>query len=341
MIQSIQKELGQSGFDLCHPIHTSWYNNLIKDEGLVEDGTLDMLPEPYAISDEKGGSTYNALLIGNSKRIWPVFLKWLESKVQRSRKENRNFADEEVLENVISPFDTCVDELIRQALERCFEGGSELTSYELFWSNGKRQKVNTNELNDFVTSDGPIAKNNYHFHCYDDEEHSFLVSMQRVAKTTGRYWNDDEATKLCIHPEYGTWMAFRAVVVLETKRYPRCSISPVPPPCPCPASDEEIKMAKTVFDHALKMSSSDERGYGATLNKSWEELCEYLHSKVCSGSKWEDVPDNMKPWIQLRDCISVGREKWKYSDAQLLYHYTKDREILKTELERIRTQGEG
>ena len=97
-------------------------------------------------------------------------------------------------------------------------------------------------------------------------------------------------------------------------------------------------MAKTVFDYALSVSSSDEEGYGATLDKSWAELCVYLHGTVCSGSKWENVPDSMKPWIQLRDCINVGREKWKYSQAQLLYHYTKDPEILSSELKRMSSQ---
>ena len=43
-----------------------------------------------------------------------------------------------------------------------------------------------------------------------------------------------------------------------------------------------------------------------------------------------------KPWIRLRDCISVGRERWKYDDAQLLYHYTRDTDVLSMELRRVR-----
>ena len=107
MIQCIRKELRQSGFDLCHPIHTSWYNNIIKNEGLVENGTLNMLPEPQpsALLDDGDDAIYNALLVGNTKTIWPVFLKWLESKVEQNKKENGNFTDKEALEKCISPFD--------------------------------------------------------------------------------------------------------------------------------------------------------------------------------------------------------------------------------------------
>ena len=45
----------------------------------------------------------------------------------------------------------------------------------------------------------------------------------------------------------------------------------------------------------------------------------------------------MKPWIELRNAISVGRNDWKYDDAQLLYHYTKDPVILNNELKKYPT----
>ena len=32
-------------------------------------------------------------------------------------------------------------------------------------------------------------------------------------------------------------------------------------------------------------------------------------------------------WAALRDCVTVGRDH-RYSEAQLVYHYTKDREVL-------------
>ena len=56
---------------------------------------------------------------------------------------------------------------------------------------------------------------------------------------------------------------------------------------------------------------------------------------VNASSHSVKVLDTMKPWILLRDCISVGRKEWRYDDAQLVYHYTKDPEIMRKELERI------
>lgn len=290
---------------------------MIRKEGLVDSGTLELLPEPSPINDQ--GLIFNGLLIGNTKNIWPLFLRWIA---------NRN-------EQINSPFDTFVEAMIPQAISECCGDGSKIKSYELFWSNGNRKKVELKCKDPISTKDS-----NNSYHCYNYKENSFLVSMQRVAKVTGEYWHDDEATKLCVHRTYGTWTAFRAVVVFET--IDSTQLAPIPPApqlCSCPVSNEELIKAIEVFDHALKLSSSDELGYGSTLDKSWEELCKYLHNTVCSGSEWEKVPSTMKPWIQLRDVISVGRKMWKYCDNQLLYHYTKDPEILDRELKKIRGEA--
>lgn len=310
-------------------MHTSWYNNLIRDEGLVATGTLKTLPEPCANLNDGAVSYCNSLLIGNTKNVWPEFLDWLASRIDEKKRDSNGVTDAEALERISSPFDSFVEESILTAIQTCCcEYGKEIASCELFWSNGKRQKVNVGQMHDPTRGDDASAPNNYH--CYDDKENSFLVSMQRVATTTGEYWHDSEATKLCVHPEYGSWTAFRCVVVFESRDL-ECPVPAAPRTCPCPVTDEENKLAKSVFDYALNMSTTEE-GYGATLNKPWEELCQYLHETVCSGSDWEKVPATLKPWMQLRDCISVGREKWKYSQAQLLYHYTRDPAILAAEM---------
>ena len=314
MQESIQKDLAMKGFDLCHPIHTNWYNEMIRNEGLVDNGTLKFLPEPPATQhDDK---VYNAVLLGNTKRVWPVFLNWLAQQKQ----------------GIASPFDTFVELSISDVLRQHLHvNPGKLISYELFWSNGKRQRVE--RCSNPIGSPGVSSATKDH-HCFDYTDNSFLVSMQRVAKATGQYWLDEGATKLCVHPEYGTWTAFRAVVVFETSgANENTGIPPIPQPCPCPVSYDETKKAKIIFDRALKL---DGLGYGATLEKSWSELCKFLHHTVCSGAEWDKVPATMKPWIQLRDVISVGRDNWKYDDNQLLYHYTKDPEILIRELKRIK-----
>ena len=280
-----------------------------------------MLPEPSAVNE--GGIVYNAVLIGNTKTIWPIFLAWLSEQNQ----------------DVTNPLDMFAESRIRSVLDACFEikeDGPKLKSFDLFWSNGKLQTVRKERNSAGVSTENCNDTTSYH--CMDYNNLSFLVSMQRIAATTGQYWQDNNATKLCLHPEYGTWTAFRAVAVLERDFQIHDSIPPAPKSCVCPVSYEEIKRAKEIFDHALHLSSSEEHGYGTTLKKSWEELCKYLHNTICSGSDWEKVPSSMKPWIQLRDAFSIGRETWKYDDTQLLYHYTKDPEILSRELKHIHTK---
>jgi hypothetical protein len=304
------------------------------------------LPEPPTIvcgiddvdGDDESTSTssFNTILIGNTKNIWPIFLSWLSSMVDRIKEGNTNstISDREALDLIVNPFDTFVMESIKHIIQRCGEHDPEIKCCELFWSSGKRQKIDfdqPDESNDLdVVCSADSSKN---YHCYVDDDASFLVSMQRVATTTGKYWLDSEATKLCVHPEYGTWTAFRTLILFETRSNLSCSIPLAPPPCSCPVSPDEITLAKEIFDYALNMSSSsDTQGYGTTLSKSWKELCDYLHNTSCTGSTWEKVPDTMKPWIQLRDSISVGREKWRYGQEQLLYHYNRDSEILLIEL---------
>jgi hypothetical protein len=375
LLRPIKQKLKSSGFDLCHPVHTVWYNHLIQNEGLVESGALKNLPEPSPSlqddgRDEKGMlPSYNAVLIGNTKAMWPSFINWLaEKKVEENKKrqdisggiitqQHEKSVDDDVIHS--NPFDTyCEESLSRSLQELCCgdDVSKKITSYELFWSNGKRQKFATNnpqsqfeghDVDDDVSNNNKVqAKQQYH--CFDNKQDSYLVSMQRVASISGQYWHDEENTKLCVHPVYGTWTAFRALVIFETEHSyidnnsssSSVIIPSAPSQCPCPLSEEEMKEAKKIFYYALEMNTSSGQGnnvgsYGTQSNKSWDELCTFLHNQVCQGSDWEEVPESMKPWIELRNSISVGRREWKYDEAQLLYHYTKDPNILRRELERI------
>ena len=279
MIRRIQSELRRRGFDLCHPIDTSWYNDLIRDEGLIDSGALHPLPEPPASipvpaahdddddddCDEDGsggggggGTTTtstkttaycNAILIGNTKGVWPHFLNWLSSEVDRTREEedsdaNDLPADEKGALGLIiagDPFDTFVEETITRTLRRCcrrpppssdgddaMSPSSGIDSCELFWSDGGRTRI---DVDDRDADDGRDER-------VRGGRSSFLVSMTRVATTTGEYWNDVEATKLCVHPKYGTWTAFRGVVVFDAtgaSSVPPPSARPRPSPPPPPA----------------------------------------------------------------------------------------------------------
>mmetsp|Transcript_18613 Transcript_18613/g.42201 ORF Transcript_18613/g.42201 Transcript_18613/m.42201 type:complete len:397 (-) Transcript_18613:47-1237(-) len=371
MLRNLEQRLQGSGFDLCHPVHTAWYNRVIQNEGLVESGALRTLPEPPLSLQDDGDAdngerrgkrsvppSSNAVLIGNTKSVWPSFVSWLAARVEE---EDRTGSTSPRVEDVLhsSPFDEYCEETISRSIQEVCCGDDDdaggVASYELFWANGKRQKF-ANKHHRPSSSDGksPLegkrnvasaaAKRRYH--CYDCNRDSFLVSMQRVANTTGQYWHDEDGTKLCVHPVYGTWTAFRVLAVFGADRdlsgnSGGSAIPPAPPPCPCPVREEELKEARAIFDYALEMNLSDRGGggnYGATSDQSWAELCTLLHGKVCRGSVWDEVPESMKPWIELRNAISVGRNDWKYDDAQLLYHYTKDPDILMSEVEKYRAR---
>lgn len=379
LLRTIQQKLKLSGFDLCHPIHTAWYNQMIQKEGLVDSGILQLLPEPSPSitmqrdnendnRDCSGGDalpsslSYNAVLIGNTKVVWPSFIDWLAMKVEEKKlQQNATTHHDAAVTDVIhsNPFDTYCEESLSTSLqELCSgdDGSNKIASYELFWSNGKRQKFSANSASIQQQHDTTMSITNnstkQQYHCYDNnQQDSFLVSMQRIASASGQYWHDEENTKLCVHPVHGTWMAFRALVIFEmehTSYYNGSegsgSTVPLPSPCPCPLSVDEMKEAKKIFDYALELNTSGTsqegnnntgRSYGTQSNKTWEELCTFLHNQVCKGSDWEEVPESMKPWIELRNAISVGRSDWKYDEAQLLYHYTKDPNILRRELDRV------
>jgi len=360
MLSALRLLCEEEGFDLVEPVHTRWYNDLIEEEGHVERGTLKKLPVPPTISEAETkqhrpnlDTSYNAVLIGNSKAVWPKFIEWLSSQCQKEADNDKDGKGRgEIIQRVLNdnPFDTFVADNLFKVFQSCCNnketaniGSSTLTSYDIFWSNGKRQKVEVDATSAETAREKAKIDGNYHCYAAGGDEgvdESFLVSTQRVAKVTGKFWHDEAGTKLCVHPQLGTWTSFRALVVFHT--VPVDSDQHVPVPelpamCPCPVTTEDITMAKEVMDYAIKASVGESNiDYGMKSDDHpSKNLCKYLHATVTSGSDWSKVSPTMRPWIQLRDCISVGREKHKYEDAQLLYHYTKDPEILKNELRKL------
>ena len=131
-----------------------------------------------------------------------------------------------------------------------------------------------------------------------------LVSMQRVAVAAGLCYHDSE-TQLAMHPVYGSWIAFRAVIVLDLPP----DLGPDPPPrVPCLLTPAEKEAAREAMAAALRASDS-------------ANLCTQLHG---AAGMQKDV---RLAWAALRDVPAVGRGH-RYSEAQLAYHYTKDRAVL-------------
>jgi hypothetical protein len=287
----LANELAAHGFDICHPFFPAWYNDLLVSEDL--QSSLSPLPDDddEDEDEDEGDHHHDAFLIGNTKALWPQFLAWL-----RDRQTPNN---EEAIRIPEHPVDLYARETIETVLERVFkhrlgrhclgddgEGDDGRRDYEIFWSEGTCP--------------------------------SRLVCLSRVAKASG-FACIDPATKLCIHPIYGAWTSFRAVVVVRQPKFSQPHKAPPRPPPPPPIqyllSEREEVAARNAMKKALH--ASDEKN-----------LCKQL------GGGEGMLEDNLyEHWIAMRDCVGVGRDEYRFSHGQLMYHYTKDLKFLEEDLQ--------
>lgn len=121
-----------------------------------------------------------------------------------------------------------------------------------------------------------------------------LVSMQRIAQVAGLCYLDD-ATNMAVHPDFGPWISFRAAILFydgEPKAPPNR-----PPPIPNLLDASEEERAREKVRKALEPATQPDQ-----------------------------VSDLL---IASRDCVSIGRDH-RFSQPQLLYHYTGDPQYLRT-----------
>ena len=173
---------------------------------------------------------------------------------------------------VTDPLDTYCQQSITQILENHF--GSINEGYLVYWS-----------------SDYSADK---------------LVSMQRVASCSGLYYLDT-TTHLTVHPKFGAWHSFRAVVIVRLEQPQPSEEVPVKS-LPCLLSVEEEQEARKEFQKALQISDET-------------KLCEQLHG----NGPAEDVA---RAWIAVRDVVILGKDEHRFYDDQLMYHYTKNSKYL-------------
>jgi hypothetical protein len=185
--------------------------------------------------------------------------------------------------------------------------------------------------------------------------------MGRIASYAGFSYLDDE-THLNIHPEYGTWHSYRAVLLVAVDEQDdnnnddadntvlSLSLSSL-------ISEEEAIASKLAFDNALQISSAigysnkEEDDVGsigtakevdvdAIKDQLSEELGEGKYNTNTNADNGNDNNNDSRrniinrkeeiplAWMKLRDSMSIGRQKYKYDNNQLLYHYTKDTKCL-------------
>lgn len=257
----------QRGFDVFQPFRVSTYNEYILAKGLATDedhvgGTAFSLKPLPRFGRSKDEDTL-AVIIGNSRALWPHFLRWLKAQPEPAA--------------VKDPVDTYTEQVLRSAISSFASAAarqSEPVAYDIFWAAD-----------------------------YSPER---LVDMNRAAMVSGNSYFSEEMY-LSVHPMFGSWVAFRAVVVFDL---PGAYLGKPPPPLPPLLSDEEAAAAQKAFAEALKASSEVE------LN--------------CDGMPLEIA----HKWAAMRDCVSLGREH-KYDDLQSEYHYTKNPAMLMSALEKV------
>jgi hypothetical protein len=119
------------------------------------------------------------------------------------------------------------------------------------------------------------------------------IPFQSIAHTIGLAYFEP-ISHMSIHPIYGPWFSMRAIVVFKNMV----------------VNSEKLYKSTAPL---LKPPGLD--------GKNLEEILFLLYNKK---SDWND-------WLSLRDSLSkmVGADNFRFSEEQILYHYTTNRDMLK------------
>ncbi len=127
------------------------------------------------------------------------------------------------------------------------------------------------------------------------ETQAYVVPIQKIAHESGCAFLSKG--QLNIHPQYGPWFALRALLLLDET--PPAKIEPRNP-----SSEATELKASQIF----------------------QQLC----TQDNGSSEFLDIQSHWRGWLKLRDLYHVGK-RYRYTEAQIKYHYTHDKEILKHE----------
>jgi methylmalonic aciduria homocystinuria type C protein len=113
------------------------------------------------------------------------------------------------------------------------------------------------------------------------------IAIQRLAHIAGLAWLSP--SHLCVHPEFGPWIALRAAVVLDAPFVDEHG----PPPASCPCEHQCLPLLEAAL--------------------AGETTADSAH-----------VLEHWRAWLAVRDACPVGRQH-RYSDEQIVYHYIGER----------------
>ena len=231
-------------------------------------GGLDLL-QPFSLgslseirAEHSRFSSYRptqlGLVVGNTRALWPAFLRHLRGLGVRSPDELGP-----------DPLDIYVEELLQGSLGDLMEAfsiqGTAVFSHELLPSPIPIQRV------------------------------SELAGLARVGPAY-----------LSVHSDYGPWFALRAVVALDVE-----------------AGAGDHVTAQSTGTHPCETCSAPCRRAlsGALLHRDRE--ADSLDVPPAPSG----LSTRQRRWLHVRDACPVGRD-FRYSDAQILYHYDRRREAL-------------
>jgi methylmalonic aciduria homocystinuria type C protein len=243
VVEQVRQACAEAGFDLVQPLRVGWYNELVT-------GTLKL--------EDFGSPSHLAIVIGNTRALWPKFLCALRSEPQLlAAPHPLHSYTEQSISRVVSLLGLTVS---------------------VRWSHA-----------------GGTG----------------LVAMQRLAQAAGLAYLAE--SQLSVHPTYGPWIALRAALSFALPGPP----GPAPElPHPCAGCGSRCRAA---FERALRASQGPLGVAGGNLGEGPLEII---------------VEPSWLLWLACRDACPTGREH-RYDEAQIRYHYLKDRDQLRQACEAL------
>ncbi|KAJ3394603.1 hypothetical protein HDU84_007777 [Entophlyctis sp. JEL0112] len=238
-VADIARDLHIKGMDMVVPFCAQMYNTSCRI-----GPTAHLPPLPTF-----GRTNTLALLVGNSKHLWPIFLSHV-----------RNHKEE------VASSNNPLDEYIVASVESAVNAHAIQTDIRYTFDVGDK-----------------------------------FVHFQRLAHESGAaYFN--KTLFLCIHPVWGPWKAFRAVIVFDLDFHEAIwDVLQQPKPSEIPLRNP-IPDLQDAIEKELKLFYSSGDGYES---REWRYL------------------------VSARDAAtSKDAVQFRYSDGQIQYHYSKNKQAL-------------
>ena len=125
------------------------------------------------------------------------------------------------------------------------------------------------------------------------ETKAYVLPIQKIAHESGLAFLS--AGQFNIHPQFGPWFALRALVLVATESAP--AVKKAYNPC---KPSIEIRAARKF---------------------------QQLRQQTLTPADPHPIQNNWRAWLALRDLYETGKT-YRYSEAQIRYHYTHDRSVL-------------